>query len=62
MAPRLTAADSDHECDLPPLPCSQVTAKTESENAKPIIDYFGLDKSKSEPQVSMPYEIGSSWL
>ncbi|KAI7840070.1 hypothetical protein COHA_006200 [Chlorella ohadii] len=28
-----------------------VTAKTESENAKPIIDYFGLDKSKSEPQI-----------
>jgi protein disulfide-isomerase A1 len=28
-----------------------VTAKTESDNAKPIIDYFGLDKSKTEPQI-----------
>ncbi len=35
------------------LVCLQVTAKTESENAKPIIDYFGLDKSKSEPQVHL---------
>ena len=28
-----------------------VVAKTESDNGKPIIDYFGLDKSKKEPQV-----------
>lgn len=29
-----------------------VVAKTESENGKPIIDYFGLDKTKKEAQVN----------
>jgi len=28
-----------------------VTAKTESDNGKPIIDYFGLDKEAKDPQV-----------
>ena len=28
-----------------------VVAKTESDNGKPIIDYFGLDKELKTPQV-----------